>query len=467
LLAADADRLRYCPPWRKWLVWDGRRWAEDAGDCRARARARRVVRKMARDAAALMQTDPKGADALFAWAVKCETAGRGPAMLEWARTIESLWVTPDDLDADDYLLNCANGTVDLRTGALRPHEPADLLTQLAPVVYDSGAPAPRWEQAVGEILGDAELAAFVRRLVGLSLTGDVRDHLLPVAWGATGRNGKGLLLNTLVAALGDYATPLPADELMVSRGERHPTGQALLYRKRLVVASETEGGRRLAVAKVKELTGGDPIPARRMREDYWTFRPTHTIWLVTNDKPEIAETKNAIWDRVKCIPFETYFRDPAKAGEAPRGAPKRVLDKDPDLYRKVAEELPGVLAWAVRGCLEWQREGLNEPAAVAAATADYRDDMDVLARFLDDRCEVAPQLSEEATKLYVAYKGWCELTGERAESQRRFGERLGERGHVEGAKHPVTRRTTRTGLKLCPLPDEDGSAPPPSTGGRS
>jgi phage/plasmid-associated DNA primase len=164
---------------------------------------------------------------------------------------------------------------------------------------------------------------------------------------------------------------------------------------------------------------------------------------------------------------------PVQADEPPRGAPRRVLDKDPDLYRKVAEELPGVLAWAVRGCLEWQRGGLEwqrgglgEPAAVVAATAGYRDQMDVLALVLEDRCETGTQYSEVATELYLAYKGWCERTGERVESQRRFGERLGERGHVEGPKHPVTRRTTRLGLRLRPLPDEAEPGPPQPPGDR-
>jgi putative DNA primase/helicase len=443
LLDRYGERLRYSPLWHRWLVYDGARWVPDAAECRVRACATDTVRQMARDALGLLDTDPAGARALFVHAARCEAAGRLAAMVTVAQSFSQVWVTPDELDADPWLLNCRNGTVDLRTGRLRPHRPADLLTKMAPVDYDPGAACPRWEQFIAEVTcNDPELAEYIQRAIGHSLTGDVSEQAVYFPYGR-GSNGKSTLLNTVKAAAGEYAMQAKDDLLLVKRGESHPTELADLYRRRLVVSTEVEDGRRLAEALVKQLTGGERVRARRMREDFWEFDPTHKVWVAANHKPEIRGTDFAIWRRIRLIPFDATFYD--RPEDVPAGQPPRL--KDPALADTLRAELPGVLAWAVRGCVAWRQDGITVPGRVHQATAQYREEMDVLAAFLEERCEVLPHAAAPASALYQAYDAWCGTSGEKAESQRKFGDRLSERGYAK-SRDPSTGRIVRLGVRL-------------------
>jgi putative DNA primase/helicase len=450
LLAAYGDRLRYCDVWRRWLVWDGRRWKEDPAGCRVERYARRVVRGMFKEATALAPADAKASEALFKHALASQAAGRLVAMVQVARTYSQVWITSDDLDADPWLLNCRNGIIDLRSGRLLPHDPARLLTRMAPVEYDPAAPAPAWERFVAGVTETAQgqpdpaLAAYLQRAIGHSLTGDQAEQAVYFPYGK-GANGKSTLLNTIKFALGEYAMQAKDDLLMVKRHEAHPTELADLYRKRLVVSTELEDGRRLAEALVKQMTGGERIRARRMREDFWEFDPTHTVWVAANHRPEIRGTDHAIWRRIRLLPFDCTYYD--RQEDAPEGLKHRV--KDTDLMDRLRGELPGILAWAVRGCVAWKREGLVVPERVREATATYRADMDVLAAFLEERCEIVSQASCLATPLYRAYVAWCEANGEKPESQTRFGGRLEERGHAK-ARGGAGGQTVRLGLRLRP-----------------
>jgi len=301
-----------------------------------------------------------------------------------------------------------------RTGQLRPHRREDYLTKLCPVTFDRGADCPLWLGFLRDITADDQtLQGFLRRAVGMTLIGAVWDHVLFFLYG-TGANGKSTFLIIVQVMLGpDYAMKAPPDLLMAKGQESHPTERADLAGKRFVACIETAEGRRLAESLVKELTGGDRVRARRMREDFREFSPSHKIWLAANHKPIIRGTDWGIWRRVKLVPFTVKIPDDKQ---------------DSRLGDKLKAELPGILNWAVLGCLEWQTEGLGEPEAVRKATAEYRSESDIPGAFVDDCCVVGPEYEAPASGLYKDYRRWAEETGERILPQNVFGAALTERG---------------------------------------
>jgi putative DNA primase/helicase len=245
------------------------------------------------------------------------------------------------------------------------------------------------------------------------MVGVVEDHILPVAFG-TGSNGKSTLLGTLMDVFGSgYAMKCPPDLLLAKRNDSHPTDRASLFGKRLVVAIETEENRRLNESMVKELTGGDDITARRMREDFWTYKPSHTVFMATNHKPVIRGTDRGIWRRVKLVPFTVAVGDAVAIKDMPA---------------RLRAEWGGILAWCVRGCLAWQARGLATPDEVVVATAKYRGDQDLLGLFMAEHTVLAPNAKAKASALYARYKEWAEAGGEFVISQRAFGDSLAERG---------------------------------------
>lgn len=439
LVHEHGNDLHYCYLWGKWLTWTGTHWeTDDAGESMRRAKATSVA--MVQDArqwlervaakleqAALAFTDvfddnpamraakkeQKAAQQFFAHAASSLQDRRLKAMLAQAQSEPAIPILPQDLDANHWLLNCTNGTLDLRTGELRPHQRGDLLTKCIPVAYDPAAPCPTWDAFLHRIMaGNQALISFLQRAVGYAITGVIREHVLLILWGS-GRNGKSTFLNTFRDLLGPYAMKATSDLLLVSSTDRHPTERADLFGKRFVSAIETEQSHRLAEVFVKEATGGDPIRARRMREDFWEFWPTHKVFLATNHKPVIRGTDNAIWERIRLVPFTVTIP---------------LTERDTTLPDKLHAELPGILAWAVRGCLAWQREGLGEPDEVQQATAGYRAEMDVVGQFLAECCLIGPNYRTKAAELYDAYKRWCDQNGEHA-VQRTLGMQLTERGY--------------------------------------
>lgn len=405
--------LRYVHTWARWLAWDGRRFAPDTSG-EIHRRAKETVRAAYAESAQLSDADAR--KELARWATKSESAARIDAMIGLARA--EVPVAHEALDADPWVLNVPNGTLDLRTGELRPHRRSDLLTKLAPVEYDPSAEAPTWERFLERILPDAAVRAFVRRATGYSLTADTGEQVLFLLWGS-GANGKSTFLETLMAALGDYAMKTPAETLLARREGAIPNDVAALRGARLVAAVETEEGRRLAEARLKELTGGDTVSARFMRAEWFTFKPVAKLWVATNHRPRVKGTDEAIWRRIRLIPFTVTVPEP---------------ERDPKLPERLRAELPGILAWAVAGCLDWQRDGLRPPDAVLAATSDYRAEQDVLGAFLEDRCVLAPECWVASAQLFGAYKRWCEETGEHAMTQRVLGLALGERGFTDARK---------------------------------
>lgn len=409
LVARHGEDLRYCQERDCWYAFDGQRWNVDQSGEIPR-RAKDTVVSMYAEAADLPEAERK---ALIRHALNSESASRIKAMISLAESEPGIPVMLDALDRDPWLLNVQNGTIDLRTGELRPHNRQDLITRLSPIDYDPLATCPTWDKFLQHVLsGKADLIKFIQRAAGYSLTGITSERCFFLLYGV-GRNGKSTLVETLQDVMADLAATTPTETLLATRDGSIPNDIAALKGVRFVAASETGEGRKLAEAKIKALTGGDTISARFMRGEFFNFRPVFKLWLSTNHKPKITETTDAIWDRIRLIPFSVRI-------------PKEQEDKR--LRAKLQAELPGILAWAVDGCLAWQQEGLLEPADVMAATDAYRQESDLLGAFIEDACVLGEKVQASARSLYAAYTQWCEESGERTVTQTAFGKSLTERG---------------------------------------
>lgn len=404
--------LRHCHPWGKDMVWDGRRWVAD-DTAQVERYAKDTVRSIYTELTLI--ADPDARARLAKHAAASESARAIGAMIRLSRSEPTVPVRPTDLDRDVWALNVANGTLDLRTGVLRPHLREDLLTRLAPVAFDPTAACPMWEAFLEEIMGKKHLVEYMQRVVGYALTGSVIEQVLWVLYGE-GANGKSTFLNTVITMLGDLYAMQAVPELVMARSsEAHPTERADLFGRRLVACVETEQGRRLAESLVKQLTGGERVRARRMREDFWEFDPTHKLFLVTNHKPTILGDDKGIWRRVKLLPFTVTIPD---------------AKKDPALPEKLKAELPGILAWAVRGCLEWQRNGLGHPPEVEEATKEYRAEMDTVGAFLAECCVTGlDEFRVRKTDLYAAFASWAAKSGDAGIGRNDFNRRLAEIGY--------------------------------------
>jgi putative DNA primase/helicase len=407
--------MRYCHPWGKWLCWDGKRWRIDESGMAMRL-AKLTVRAIYLEAAAAETKEE--ADALGAFARRSESRARIEAMLALAQSEPGIPVMPEELDANPWLLNMGNGTYDFGNGGeQREHRREDLITKLVSVDYDPKADCPTWRAFLDRVLARKQpLICFLQRTVGYACTGSTRERVIFILFG-TGRNGKSTFLEVIGTLLGDYAQATPTETLLARRDTGIPNDVAKLKGARFVSTVETDQGARLAEAKLKALSGRDPIPARFMRGEWFTFMPEFKLLLATNHKPVIRGTDAAIWDRIRLIPFEVRIPE---------------AEEDQELPTKLRAELPGILAWAVQGCLDWQHNGLGTPSEVRVATNQYRAEMDTLADFLEDLCVVGTGLKSTAGALYDEYKKWCDGAGEKYVRQKEFGQQLDERGFTRG-----------------------------------
>lgn len=364
----------------------------------------------------------KAATALLKWAASSESAKVLDHSLSMAAAL--LNCAAGELDADPDVLGTPNGVLDLRTGKCRPYVAADRITKVTNAEFDPSVEAPNWTRFVSEILGgDAELIEYVHRLAGYALSGRREHHLLPMALGS-GRNGKSTFLGALQYALGSYAGAAAPGLLMQRYGTEHPTALADLQGLRLVIASETGEAGRLNEEQVKLLTGSDSIKARRMGRDFYQFQPSHLLVMQSNHRPKVTGTDLGIWRRIKLLPFNVTIPE----------------DKcDAKLPEKLRAEAAGILAWCWRGWLAYRSHGFNMPAAVDAATNEYRTSSDVVGAWLADSCEIEPGATAAAAELYANYSGWCHANGERPRSQNEVGTRLSERG--------LERFRTRAGIR--------------------
>ncbi len=321
-------------------------------------------------------------------------------MLVAARSEAPIADAGDRWDLEPWLLGVANGVVDLRTGMLRAGRADDRITKSVDVAYDPEARCPRWERFLGEVFqGVEELIDYVWRAIGYSLTGDIREQCLFMCRG-TGSNGKSVLLAVLRALAGGYGADTPFSTFELGSRSAIPNDVAALMGRRLVTASETGEGKRLNEPRLKALTGGDAVTARLMHGEFFTFQPVLKLWLSVNHKPRVVDDSYGFWHRVRLIPFDRRFTS---------------LDRDDELIGKLLAELPGILAWAVRGALIWHEHGLAAPEVVRTATDSYRSESDPLAEFLEVCCIVGDGKQVAASEIFAAYRAWAvhEGMGER------------------------------------------------------
>lgn len=411
LALMHGDKIRFVHSWGSWLVWDQGRWVKDDTGAIIRL-ARSTVKAMYAEAAKL--DDSTSRKNAARWAIASESAGKISAMIDLAKSEPGIAVRDSAFDTDPMLLSCFNGTLDLRTGQLRPHAPSDLITKRIDVAYRADATAPHWDAFIARITnGNAALAEYLQRAAGYSLTGDVSEQCLFFCYGE-GSNGKTTFLETLATLMGGYSQRAAAEMLMQQRnGGGIPNDVARLQGARYVVASEVSEGRRLDESKVKDLTGGDTITARFMRAEFFDFKPIFKLWMFGNHKPVIRGADNGIWRRLRVLPFLATITED---------------EKDPHLIKKFGREMPGILAWVVRGCLAWQRDGLTAPPIVADATAEYRRDQDVIGAWIDECCVIQDGASEITEKLLENYREWCERSNEYAQRPNDLAKRFAALG---------------------------------------
>ena len=403
------DVLRYVHGLGCWLVWTGTHWQKDETGEILR-RAHRTAAGMLGDAAKIEEDERR--KALAKHALRSEAESKLNAMVSVASVQSRVAITQAALDRDPWLLTVQNGTIDLRIPELREHRPEDLITHCLSVPYDIGAQAPRWLAFLDRIFqGDTDLLMFVQKAAGYSLTGCTTEQVLFLLVGP-GANGKSTFLEALRALLGDFAPVASFETFLVKKSATIPNDLARLHGARLVSAIEAEGGRRLAEATIKQLTGSDTVTARFLQHEFFDFKPEFKLWLAANHRPTIRGTDAAIWRRVRLVPFNVTI---------PEG------ERDPNLGDTLRGELPGILTWAVEGCYLWRTDGLGQAARVKAATAEYRLDMDKLGGFIEECCEIGSDLWVTAADLYRQYVKWSERTGERPITQTALGLLLKER----------------------------------------
>jgi len=404
LVDAYGVDLRFVPEWGKWIAWTGRRWEIDITGV--------VYRKAKVIAEQILDEARAGADEkMFRWGRRSQSASGIENAIRMASTEPEIPLRVDQLDANPWLLAVANGTLNLRTGELQPHDRDDLITKMSPIGYDPAAQCPRFDAFLSRILPDPDVREFMQRLVGYALTGDVSEQILAILYG-TGANGKSTLKEAVLAVLGDHGKPASPKLLLATKHDEHPTSIADLHGRRLVISHEVAEGVCFDEPLVKELTGGDRLKARFMRQDFWDFTPTHKLWLLTNHKPKIRGTDHAIWRRIRLVPFTATIPSD---------------EQDHALPAALRAELPGILAWATRGCVAWQRDGLTPPPAVVEATAAYRVENDLVGQFLADTCIIGDGCQVRSADLYGAYAGWCAGNGlTQPLSQKALAQRLGE-----------------------------------------
>jgi len=408
LIEKYGDRLRYVPAWRRWLVWDGSRWSHDV--TLQASRWMKIIARVITNEALAIEGEKERQTAVNL-ARRGESSAGVSGALTLASSEDGIVVTPDDLDADPYLVNCRNGVLDLRTGRLGKHDPGLLLTKMTGAAFDPAAPCPEFTKFLERVQPDQAMRAYLARLIGHSLEGRVVTHILPIFHGE-GANGKSTLTAAVLAALGDYAAPADPELLTAKTFDAHPTGTADLFGLRLAILHESDKGRRLAEGTVKRLTGGDRIKARRMREDFWEFSPSHTFLMLSNHKPIVGGTDEGIWRRLRLVPWDVVIPDD---------------ERDEELGDRLALELDGVLAWLAAGYRDWHEHGLRDPDQVTKATQAYRDESDALGRFLADRCLNHGNVG--STELYKAWESWAASEGEEPMSQTALAKALQDKGY--------------------------------------
>ncbi|MCA9277230.1 MAG: hypothetical protein KDA29_14505 [Phycisphaerales bacterium] len=404
-VSMSGREAKFCTVINRWYVWDTNRWVCDG--IRAEALAKLSVEEI---------TDAKHR--------KYSCGKRGiEEILFLSRSEPSMAVTPSDFDADPMLFNCQSGTIDLKSGTQQPHERSQLLSRISPVGYAPQGSCPQWSRFLETVFGgDNELIGYIQRVCGYVLTGQVSEQVLFFMYG-DGCNGKSVFASVLQHILGDYARKVPAQILSRSdrvAGEGPSPFLSTLIGARLAASSELEEGQKFAEAKIKDMTGGDHLTSRGLRQDPVEFDPMFKLLVYGNHKPQISGVDHGIWRRIHLIPF--LVRIPESK-------------RDPRLIDKLKGESGAILAWMVRGCLQWQQRGLCPPDAVTHATTAYRSESDTVGRFIEECCTRADGVFVQKGELHEAFEAWCKSSGECALEKNTFGKRVKRLGFEENRLH--------------------------------
>lgn len=417
LVAKYGLDIRFCHLWGKWLIWDGTRWQLDNTAAVERL-AKDTIKQIYMEAA---ETDDRNMRQIIAeHARKSESKRALRDMVELAKSEPGIPVLPEQLDSDPMLLNCLNGTIDLRIGVLQDHQRNNLITKLAPVKYIPAARSELYNTFLHRILPNPELRLFVQRGAGYSITGDTGEEKLFFTYGPPA-TGKSTLLNALAETLGDYAMTADFSTFLAKdRVSRGPSSDvADLFGRRFVQSLEVDDGQKLAEGLVKMLTGGDRIRARHLYKESFEFIPTCKLWLSANVRPKVREDDAAMWRRILQIPFDQQI-------------PKD--ERDPNIKKQLRDTKntgPAIMAWLVEGCLMWQSEGLKVPDIVEQTTQEYRAEMDPLKDFIEDRCFIVDYARVDNTDLWNAYASWCQENGEKYPlGRKRFTQSMENRGYT-------------------------------------
>jgi len=402
-------QLLYCKKWNGWLVYQQGKWQEDDRN-KTQELAKKVIMGYYREASEII--DDKERRRLVDQARRSESQRAIRAMTELANS--AMAIVPDDFDQDIYIFNLESGTLDLKNIQFKEHKAEDMLTKIAGVSYNPEAGCPKWLDFLNKIFeGNEDLIDYLQASLGYSLTGNIGEQCLYILYGI-GFNGKSTFINTIQEIWGDYAISTPFDTFLSKRGEHIPNDIARMRGARFVTAIEAGEGRGFNEELLKRLTGRDKVTARFLRQEFFDFYPTCKLWLATNHKPTVKEFSPAYWGRIRLIPFKLIIPEEERIRH----------------YENILlEEREGIFNWILKGYQRWREEGLKVPEEIKEATAQYRDQMDVMAEFIEDRC-IENRLAQATTKkLYGAYKDWCEENKERDINKRAFGRRLEERGY--------------------------------------
>lgn len=405
------DQVRYVPEWKKWLVWDGCCWVKDDVN-----KITELAKTVARDIylEGINLPDPSVREAIAKHAGRSQQEPKLLAMIALAESIPFLVARAGQLDQQHDLLCVANGVVNLTTGALHPAQQSDLLTQSTQVTFDPKAKCPVFLAFLKQIMGgQVDLVNYVQRVVGYTLTGNTDEQCLFFFYGR-GANGKSTLLNVLSEMLGaNFAKQTPAETLMAKFGGRSATNDlARLQGARAVIANEVESGAHLAESMIKQITGGDPIPARYLYAEYFEFKPAFKLFIAGNHKPVIRGDDDGIWRRIHLVPFVVTIPE---------------AERDHELAAKLRAELPGILNWAIKGCLNWQESGLSVPALITDAVKEYRNDMDIMGQWLCEAAQLSPTATWPAAEAYADYRIWLINNGFKPMTNAAFGRKLSDR----------------------------------------
>lgn len=440
LVTQYSDTIKYCCEAKTWLIWNGIRWEWDTTGQIERL-AKKVVKSIYSEANSTESSDER--IKIAKWALESKSKTRIKAMIELAKTEESIPIKRSDLDKDDWLLNCINGTIELKKGILREHRREDFITLVAPVNYVPNATSEILEKFIDRILPDEELKEFVQVAAGYGITGDTSEEKLFFAYGPAA-TGKSTLFAGIKATLGDYGSQTDFTTFL-DQGKNGAVRNdvARLAGKRFVLTSEVDEGKKLAESLVKQITGNDTITARFLYQESFEFVPKMKIFMAANFRPKVNANDNAMWRRICQIPFIVHI-------------PKD--ERDPSIKKFLSDPVnggPAILSWLVDGCLKWQRDGLNIPKIVEDFTNEYKEEMDPIRDFLDDCCVKGTYANVNNTKLYQEYEDWAKETGEKyIMSRKRFSQSLELKGFIQ-------KRTSRErvwegiGLKANNLSDEN------------